>query len=539
MALLEVQNLSFSYAGSGEQTLNNISFSLEEGDFVVLCGATGSGKSTLLRLLKRELPPKGTLTGTLYWAGRPFAEMTDRESAGNVGFVSQRPQQQLVTDKVWHELAFGLENLGAPQAVIRRRVAETAAFFGMEDWFDAPVFSLSGGQQQMLSLAAAMTMQPRLLLLDEPTAQLDPIAARDFLAALQRLNQELGLTILLIEHRLEDAIPVSNRLLALERGGLLAFGETRQTVQTLCAHPALGKAMPAAARLAGILNQNPQPFPLTVREGRRLLETLGPAPCPLAPPTAAAAAPDALRFSEVFFRYERQAPDVLQGLSFCLRQGEMLCLLGGNGAGKSTALHCAAGLLRPYVGNISVLGKKLKSYGGQSLYRDCLALLPQDVQTLFLHSTVSQELQGTDWQAFPFDFTPLLHKHPYDLSGGEQQALALCKTLAAHPRVLLLDEPTKGLHAEAREQMGQMLSAMCQTGMSILCVTHDVEFAAEYADHCALLFRGQTVSEDTPRAFFAGNHFYTTAVNRMARSVCPEAITLPDLAQAYGREAGL
>lgn len=242
--------------------------------------------------------------------------------------------------------------------------------------------------------------------------------------------------------------------------------------------------------------------------------------------------PPALEMRDVFFRYERNSPDVLRGLSLTVRTGEIFCLLGGNGSGKSTALACLARLLRPYAGSISVFGKKLKSYAGQSLYQDCLALLPQDVQTLFLCSTVAEELQSVhaDTAGFPMDFTPLLNRHPYDLSGGEQQALALCKALAARPRLLLLDEPTKGLDACARERMTALLQALRAQGLTVLCVTHDVAFAAACADRCALFFRGEAVSCGEPHAFFAGNHYYTTAANRMARGVCDTAICAEEVA---------
>ena len=226
------------------------------------------------------------------------------------------------------------------------------------------------------------------------------------------------------------------------------------------------------------------------------------------------------------------APDALRGLSLTVRTGEIFCLLGGNGSGKSTALACAAKLLRPYAGTISMFGKKLKNYAGQSLYQNCLALLPQDVQTLFLCSTVAEELQSVhaDTANFPMDFTPLLNRHPYDLSGGEQQALALCKALAARPRLLLLDEPTKGLDACARERMTALLQALRAQDLTVLCVTHDVAFAAACADRCALFFRGEVVSCEEPHAFFAGNHYYTTAANRMARGVCDTAICAEEVA---------
>ena len=539
MALLAVQNLSFAYPLCRQNALKSVSFSLEKGDFCVLCGATGSGKSTLLRCLKREIAPKGTLSGQIFYQDQLLSALSDRESACRIGFVSQRPQQQLVTDKVWHELAFGLENMGLPQAVIRRRVAETACFFGIEDWFDRSVDTRSGGPPQLRCLAAVMVMQPDILLLDEPTAQLDPIAAGNFLSTLQRLNRELSLTILLIEHRLEEAIPLANKLLAMDNGRLIVSGDTHWAVRLLRTHPVLSKAMPAAARVAASW-QLPD-CPLTVQEGRRMLESQ---PLRADIPVFGGESPQnadiALEMRDVFFRYDRASQDVLRGLSLTVHTGEIFCLLGGNGSGKSTALACAAKLLHPYAGSISVFGKKLKAYTGQSLYRECLALLPQDVQTLFLCNTVSEELQSihADTAHFPMDFTPLLSRHPYDLSGGEQQALALCKALATHPRLLLLDEPTKGLDAWARERMVALLQALRAQGMTVLCVTHDVAFAAACADRCALFFRGEVVSCAEPHAFFAGNHYYTTAANRIARGICDTAISTDEVAALRRRPEG-
>ncbi len=538
MALLEVKNLSFSYPQCGNQAVKQVSFKLDKGDFCILCGATGSGKSTLLRCLKREIAPKGTMTGEILYNGKPIGDMSERESACRIGFVSQHPQQQIVTDKVWHELAFGLENMGLAQTVIRQRVAETACYFGIEDWFGRDTASLSGGQQQLLCLAAVMVMQPDILLLDEPTAQLDPIAVGSFLSTLQRLNRELSLTVLLIEHRLEEAVPLSGKMLAMEGGCLIADGETRKVVSELRGHPVLSKAMPAAARVAEMWHA--ADCPLTVREGRRMLESqrlIGDRPT--FGGGAAADTPPALEMKDVYFRYERNVPDVLRGLNLTVHTGEIFCLLGGNGSGKSTALACAARLQRPYAGNIMIFGKKQRAYTGQTLYRDCLALLPQDVQTLFMHSTVEEELKKShaDTENFPMDFTPLLKRHPYDLSGGEQQALALCRALAAHPKLLLLDEPTKGLDAFACEKMTELLRALRSKGLTVLCVTHDVSFAAACADRCALLFRGEIVACAEPHAFFAGNHYYTTPANRMARGICDTAICAEEIASLRIKEA--
>lgn len=542
MALLTIRNLSFSYPLAVQKAVDSVSFSLNRGDFCVLCGATGSGKSTLLQCLKREIAPKGQLDGDILYQDQPLQKLPERISACKIGFVAQRPQQQIVTAKVRHELAFGLENMGLPQATIRRRVAETASFFGIESWFDRSVSTLSGGEQQLLCLASVMVMQPDVLLLDEPTAQLDPIAAGSFLSTLQRLNRELSLTIVLIEHALEDALPLANRVLAMEHGRLIADGSARETARQLRSHPVLGAAMPTPAQVAELCHW--ESCPLTVQEGRRMLEqqptVLKDAHFSL-PPKAPTM--PALEMKDVFFRYERTVPDVLHGLNLTVQTGEIFCLLGGNGSGKSTALACAAKILHPYTGSITVFGKKLRAYSGQSLYQNCLALLPQDVQTLFLCNTVREELAMSHASTadFPMDLTPLLARHPYDLSGGEQQALALCKALAAHPRLLLLDEPTKGMDACARNAMVRLLRALSEQGMTILCVTHDVAFAASCADRCALFFRGEIVSCAEPHSFFAGNSYYTTAANRMARGICDSAIHAQEVAALYiGRqEAGL
>lgn len=532
MALLDVQDLTFTYPTCTVPTLSSVSFTLEEGEMMALCGATGSGKSTLLRLLKRELAPLGERTGRILVQGQMQEALSPAASAYTIGYVMQRPEQQIVTDKVWHELAFGLENMGLPQPVIARRIAEMAAYFGMEDWFEKPVATLSGGQKQLLNLAAVMVMQPKLLILDEPTAQLDPIAAADFIANIRKINRELGLTILITEHRLEEVIPLCDRLMILEQGKVLHCGTPRDVIAAIVQRPELMCFMPAAARLYHALGLKGF-CPLDVREGRHFLHTT----CrndvralPLPPDASHKIA--ALELRDVCFRYERNAPDVLQHLDLTVYEQEILCILGGNGSGKSTTLSAVAGLVKPYAGSIRIFGKKQRDYRNQALYRECLTLLPQDVQTVFLCNTVREELQDAqDGVALlPFDLAPLYDQHPYDLSGGQQQLVALVKVLATRPRLLLLDEPTKGVDAAAKAQFIQVLRDLKSRGMTILVVTHDVELAAACADRCAMFFRGSIVSVGEPRAFFSESSFYTTAISRMTRGHYDRCVTVEDAA---------
>ncbi len=566
MEALAAERLGFTYAGERTPALREISFSLEAGELCVLCGATGSGKSTLLRLLKRELAPRGACTGSIRLGGRLQAEWGDREAAAAVGFVAQRPEQQIVTDRVWHEMAFGLENLGCPEGEMHRRVAETAAFFGLEPWFDARTDDLSGGQKQLLNLAAVTALRPEVLLLDEPVSRLDPIAAEDFLSALVRLNRETGMTVLLSEHHPESILARAHRLLVMRAGRLVLNGSPREVCRALRGEPE-ERYLPAPVRVwqaAGAPEDGagaPAFCPLSVAEGRAWLagQVAEAGAVPLrAPFSDEAGKPSAreraekevpaLLFREVSFRFTRGGPDVLRSASFAVRRGESFCLLGGNGSGKTTALRAAAGLLAPYSGDIRLFGKKLKEYRGGDLYHHGVAMLPQDVQTLFLRNTVREELKdaGADAPADPAGASGELRalrtylaalgdRHPYDLSGGEQQLLALCRVLGTRPRLLLLDEPTGGLDALWRERLIRVLRGLQAEGMTLLTVTHDTAFAAEVADRCALLFRGGVLAGEAPRAFFAGGSFYTTPVRRMTRGLLEDCVTVADAAEALAR----
>ena len=552
MELLKIENLSFTYPKATQKALDEVSLSLERGSFSLLCGRSGCGKSTLLRLIKRELAPYGEKSGAIFYCGAALEALEPRISAGEIGFVAQNPEEQIVTDKVWHELAFGLENLGVEQLDIRRRVGEMASYFGIQDWYHRDTDALSGGQKQLLNLAAVMAMQPKLLLLDEPTGQLDPIAAADFIATLQRLNRELGLTIVLAEHRLEEVFPIADQVIVMDGGKLLYVAPPRAAAAALKGHP-LEQGLPSACRIWSGLGA-PPPCPLTVREGREFLEAgyrcrkgaqVQPAEREPGPPV--------LEAEHVWFRYERQSADVLRDMSLSVRRGEIFSILGRNGTGKTTTLGVLAGLDRPYRGKVLVSGRKISDYRGPSLYRRRLALLPQNPKTVFLKPTVGEDLEEmlqamdvprSDWAGrmealvLRLGIGDFLDRHPYDLSGGEQQKCALCKLLCTEPELLLLDEPTKGLDAFYKSQFAKLLLELKDQGKTILLVTHDVEFAAEVSDRCALFFDGQIISQGEPNRFFAANNFYTTAASRISRTLFPNAVLCRDVVALCKGELG-
>ena len=538
MDTFAIHDLTFFYPGQAVPALDRLDLTVRSGEFWVLCGPSGCGKSTLLRQLKTVLAPHGHRLGEIRFEGVPLDELDQREQAARIGFVLQSPENQLVTDKVWHELAFGLESLGYDTPTIRRRVAEMASFFGIQTWFYKNVAELSGGQKQLLNLASVMAMQPSVLILDEPTSQLDPIAAADFLATLGKINRELGTTILLTEHRLEEAFPLAGRVAVLDRGRLLCTGTPSQVGAALKdAGHAMFQAMPAPMRIWAAVGDS-SPCPVTVREGRDWLGRFAAAhPLGALPEEQRHAYPPeaAITARDLWFKYEKDLPDVVKGLSLTVRRGEFLALLGGNGTGKTTSLKLLSGLLQPCRGELETVGR--------------LGVLPQNPQALFVKKTVREDLfellKGRPLPRAAQEaqvarvvtlcrLEELLDRHPYDLSGGEQQRAALAKILLLEPDVLLLDEPTKGLDAGFKQTLAEILQRLLRRGVPVLMVSHDIEFCARYAHRCALFFDGTIVTEGPPRAFFSGNSFYTTAANRMARARLPGAVTAEEVIAACG-----
>ena len=552
MAHFDIQNLTFGYPGE-KDVLKDVNMRVERGEFIVLCGKSGSGKTTLLRHLKTVLSPHGKKTGEVLFDGTPIEQVSLRDQSAKIGYVMQNPDSQIVTDKVWHELAFGLESLGCDQATMRLRVAEMASYFGIQDWFHRGVSELSGGQKQLLNLASIMAMQPEALILDEPTSQLDPIAASDFLNTVRKINRELGTTVIITEHRLEDIFHAADRVIVMDEGEIIASDvPARVGAMLKNRNDDMFAAMPAPVRVFYGTGASGD-CPLTVRDGRnwlsREMENVQSAQMePEKPIDEDAEA--ALKVKEIWFRYEKDSPDVLRGVSFEAPKGALFAIVGGNGTGKSTLLKAICGVCPPYRGKIELGGKKIRDFKRGELFRNNLSMLPQDPQSLFVKKSVREDLRemlplgdhDADAKiaaiAEKCEIAHLLDRHPYDLSGGEQQRAALAKVLLTNPKIMLLDEPTKGIDAFFKKKLARVLKKLIADGMAVIMVSHDVEFCARYADYVSMFFDGQILTTNTPRRFFARNSFYTTAANRMSRHVFPDAVTAEDVIELYTRSKG-
>lgn len=528
MEILSCENVAFKYNESTDYAISDCTFSVKKGEKIMLCGASGSGKSTLLRLLKRELSPRGELSGNITLMGKDRSELSDRESAEKIGFVMQSPDSQTVCDKVSAELAFGLESFGVKSGEIQSRVGEMAAFFGIEPLYDRDISTLSGGQKQLVALCSVMATDPDILLLDEPTAQLDPVAARELLGILDRLNKEMGVTIIIAEHDPEELFDSCDKILYLAKGKTEFFGTPALTAKYFVENALEGflpETAKAFARLCDAL-------PLNVRQGRAKLEKLGVTDIPKqAVNDTERAEPYALQCKNLWQRYEKNSPDILKGCDLGIRKGECYGLLGSNGGGKSTLLRVICGLCKPYMGTVSLFGKKQKAYKNGSLFREMLAFLPQEPVTMFVKESVREDLlQSGDKVTVEnvsqrMGIEHLLDRHPWDLSGGEIQKCAFAKILLADPKIIVLDECTKGMDSFAKKALGDVLASLKAEGRTILLVTHDLEFAAQYCDRCGLLFDGKIVAEDNAVEFFSHNRFYTTAAARLTRGFFSGAVT--------------
>ena len=579
METFEIRGLNFSYPLKDKEVLKDISFTVESGEFIVICGKSGCGKSTLLRHLKTTLTPHGKRQGEIRFKGRRLEDLGLRIQASEIGYVLQNPDNQIVTDKVWHELAFGLESLGYDSNTIRLRVAEMASFFGIQTWFMKSVTELSGGQKQLLNLASIMAMQPSVLILDEPTSQLDPIAANDFLATIKKINREIGTTVIMTEHHLEEVFTMADRVIVMDEGKIIVNDTPMRVGERLKRiNHEMFTAMPTAMKVHAMVENN-LPCPITVRDGRRWISDLikdeeilhnsvkknnqinSKSKIALENKESnenmkirksylrleKKECHDrniAVKLKDVWFRYEKNGVDIIKDLSLQVYSGEFYCILGGNGTGKTTTLSIINGINKPYRGRVEIGGKDIKGIGTKEMFQNNLGVLPQNPQVLFVKKTVELDLQEMLSAvkiskeekrkrvleiAKMVEIEDLLTMHPYDLSGGEQQRAALAKILLLNPKIILLDEPTKGLDSHFKDKLARILRKLIEDGSTVVMVSHDIEFCAKYADRCSLFFDGNVVTTDLTNKFFTGNSFYTTSANRMSRHVFKNAVTCEDV----------
>ena len=583
--IFDIEKFSFAYPDGNDESgrtylpdaLRDAELHVRQGEFVVILGRSGCGKTTLLRHLKPSVTPVGKKKGQIFFDGKDICSLDDRAAASQIGYVWQDVNAQLVTDKVWHELAFGLESLGYDNGYVRRRVAEMGSFFGLGDIFHRKVMELSGGQKQLVNLASVMAMSPKVLILDEPTSQLDPIAANDFINSLVRINRELGTTIIMTEHRLEDVLPVCSRSVVMEGGRIIYDGDVRGFAESIRAQKidrGLYLSMPASVQIyMGLEKDTCNQLPLTVPDARGWLSDYdrkfredGGNPvvpkiqnrgadedvngsgnqadkavaCKCDKDQGAAISqeyvgckvehPVVCSLDEVSFRYERNTGDVLRQVSLDIYENEILMINGSNGCGKSTMLSLIANVYRPYSGKLRI-AKGLRT-----------GMLPQNPELLFTRRSVRDELIDAKDRQQLADIVrfcrleDLLDRHPYDLSGGEKQRLALAKVLIADPDILLMDEPTKGLDNEFKMQLSGMLRKLQSRGKTIVVVSHDIEFCAVAGDRAALLFDGEVATVSDVRSYMSDNNFFTTAASRISRNVLDCAVTVQDVLAAYGAD---
>lgn len=599
--IIQIRDLTFAYAAGDEPVLSDINIDIGSGEFVIIMGSSGSGKTTLLKMLKRNMIPAGRYSGRVYIYGKEADKLTDRENAAGIGYVSQDPDNQIVTDKVWHELAFGLENLGMDNVTIRKKVAEMSEYFGITGWYDREVSKLSGGQKQILNLASVMVMQPGILLLDEPTANLDPLAAIRFLDVVKRINQELGITVVMVEHNLEHIYADADRIIAIDKGRVAANSSPKKAAADIIAAGSfLIEGLPVASRLYSGYNKKNgnsvvsynnvnidsnnkdnhillDEIPLTVKEGRRwyvnykkvygkdiikdkdkinnfagksiindkvikkdVLEEdnitgnknkkrIGFIKKNNLENKSSRKNTDNIentvcQLKNVSYSYNKKLPYIIDGVDVSFKEGRITAILGGNGAGKSTMLKLIAGIIKPVRGKI-ISNKRI-------------IMLPQDPKAVFTEVSVEEELaevlmdKGNGiYNNMPmedkreiveqiieeFGLNDIRKNNPYDISGGQQEKLAIAKVLLLKPEVLLLDEPTNGLDPYFKKTLGKLLKKINADGVTIIIVSHDLEFIDSFCDDVIMLFDRKVAAQDSTHKFLRDNMFYTTNYYRIIK----------------------
>lgn len=542
MEIVRIENLSFTYPESKNKTLIDIDLTVNSGEFILLCGESGCGKTTLLKMLKKQLIPKGKTSGNIFLFGTNIFELDDYKSVKDVGFVMQEPEKQIITERTAEELAFNLESLGIDKTIIHRKIAEISSYLGIEQLFEKKTSQLSGGEMQRINIASALVCSPKLLLLDEPTSQLDPIASQGLISLIKRLNSDLGITVIIAEHRTEELFDYADRVLYMKSGRIFV-NDTPNNSALRFDRSNIPMSFPAAVQLYCRLNNSKNnDCPLNNKAGREFLQkqivsNIGQQEETIRFTTKINE--PVLEVKDLYYKSDRYSPDILKGLSLCLHKSEIYTLFGGNGAGKTTLLKAISGLIKPYSGTIKILGKNIKKYRNNEFFNGVLTALPQNVSYAFEHDRLIDEFDKSDnTNELLKSFTEallitkeMLERNPLDLSGGEKQKAALCIALCSSPQIILLDEPTKGLDGNAKSDLAKIIKTIASKGVTVLIVTHDTDFSSECADRCGLLFNGKIVSSDDMHSFFSGNDYYTTAAAKLANGIADGCVTVNELVE--------
>jgi energy-coupling factor transport system ATP-binding protein len=561
MPFLEVKDFSFKY--DDNYVLKDINFEINKGEFVLMCGPSGSGKTTLLNNIKKELKPSGESSGQIIFDNIAIEDIDKKQSACDIGLIFQNPDAQIVTDTVIQEIAFPLENIGLPTEEIRNRIAEMSTFFGIDKILHENVNNLSGGQKQLVNLCSILVLKPKLLLLDEPTSQLDPIAAYDFLSILRRLNEEFSITIIITEHKLDNVFPFANKVMYLQDGRLKYINDSRNICNDIKNDEVFKYYMPDVAKINLLLKNkydsfNEVPVALSVREGMQLLnnmeDVINEIPLQSISKVEEKNTEELLNVKNLWFGYDKEKI-ILNGIDFKVKKGEYLTIIGGNGSGKSTLLKLLAGLIKPIKGKVKYVKNSKISY----IHQNPMIQFSED-SVLKELSNIRESKIETDFNINPFkkskkeevktdneivlsdyaeelvdyfDIKKLLNNHPYDCSGGEQQKIAFIKALLEKPDIMILDEPTKGLDPISNNKLSKLLKKVNDEGITIIMTTHDLSFVADNVERCVMIFDGSLQLDTTPTQIFSSNNFYTTFVNRMVKNYLPKAISIKDVKKQW------
>lgn len=531
MALIEIKDFSFRYKTSNQEVLHNINLTIEEGSFVVVCGLTGSGKTTLLTQLKPQIRGIGERQGDILYKGIPIEMANENDLVTDIGILCQDPDNQFVMENVLHELAFGLENLGYSSSEMQKQIGEMVSFFGFNKLLYKSAQELSGGEKQMVNLASVLVLRSKVLILDEPLSQLDPVMAENFLHMLRRINEELGITIIISEHRLELLLAMADQVVILEDGSVKMVGTGKEVCKALYLQENYKYFIPSVTRF--YLDYENEDVPLTVKETKAWARKQKWSYRPMIEKEESPK--EILNCKEVYFAYHKHEEDVLRNINFTIRRGEYSMLVGANGCGKSTLLKLIAGIYKPQRGKVTLEGKTFKQYG-EKAWVSYIGYLGQNPKLYFNKATVEQVIEEAKGYISGINETYIeelldvfklrnkLKQHPYDLSGGEQQKLALITVLMKQPKLLLLDEPTKGMDPYSKEEFAKHLLYLNQKGVTILMVTHDLEFAALHGKQGMMLFDGSITEHMPIRKLLGENFFYTTAIGKVMRDVINQPI---------------